>query len=79
MPIADLWSQWDRFYPRRPANPNRSFLESRIAYRIQEEAYGGLSADTQRRLILIRFQRDRCYPVEACQGLHFEGIQFKRQ
>jgi hypothetical protein len=30
-------------------------------------------------LILIRFQRDRCYPVEACQGLHFEGIQFKRQ
>jgi glucose/mannose transport system permease protein len=32
-----------------------------------------------RGLILIRFQRDRCYPVEACQGLHFEGIQFKRQ
>ncbi|CAI8820609.1 conserved protein of unknown function [Methylococcus capsulatus] len=48
--IKDLWTLWDKYFPRRPAHPNRPYLESRIAYKIQEAAYGGLSPETRRRL-----------------------------
>ena len=53
MPIKDPWVLWDRYFPRRPENPNRTYLESRIAYKIQEEVYGGLSPETRQRLIDI--------------------------
>ena len=36
--------------PARPRAPDRRDLESRIAYRIQELAYGGLKPETIRRL-----------------------------
>lgn len=42
MPMADLWALWDDHFPRRPAHPNRNYVESRLAYRIQEKAYGAL-------------------------------------
>lgn len=50
MPMADLWSLWDRYYPRRPDHPNRTHIESRIAYKLQEEAFGGLAPETKQRL-----------------------------
>lgn len=50
LPTAQLWSLWDRYFPRRPESPNRAYLESRIAYKIQEEAYGGLAPETRKRL-----------------------------
>lgn len=53
LPTPELWSLWDRYFPRRPENPNRGYLESRIAYKIQEEAYGGLSPETRNRLANI--------------------------
>lgn len=53
LPIKDLWILWDQYFPRRPARPNRSYLESRVAYKIQEAAYGGLSAATRLRLEAI--------------------------
>ena len=43
LPTTELWALWDRYYPRLPESPNRNYLESRIAYRLQEEAFGGLS------------------------------------
>ena len=49
----DLWALWDRFFPRRPDNPNRRYLESRVAYKLQEEAFGGLAESTRTRLIAI--------------------------
>ncbi len=52
-PMADLWQIWDKYFPRRPEYPNRNYVESRIAYKIQEEVFGGLSADTKRRLEAI--------------------------
>ena len=48
--IAEIWVLWDRYYPRRPENPNRGYLESRIAYKLQEETFGGLSPTTRQRL-----------------------------
>ncbi|WP_045771199.1 DUF2924 domain-containing protein [Xanthomonas albilineans] len=53
LPIADLWSVWDRYFTSRPGYPNRGFIESRIAYKIQEHAFGGLSHTTRQRLEAI--------------------------
>jgi hypothetical protein len=50
LPTADVWVLWDRYFTSRPMNPNRAFLESRIAYKLQEEAFGGLSSATRQRL-----------------------------
>lgn len=53
MPMADLWSLWDRYFPRRPDHPNRTHIESRIAYKLQEQAFGGLAPETKQRLETI--------------------------
>ncbi|MFC7422089.1 DUF2924 domain-containing protein [Iodobacter arcticus] len=50
LPSAKLWLLWDQYFPCRPENPNRSHLESRLAYKLQEQALGGLASNTQRRL-----------------------------
>jgi len=46
MSMAELWPVWDRYFPRRPDYPNRTHVESRIAYKLQEEAFGGLTPET---------------------------------
>ncbi|MBU9608216.1 DUF2924 domain-containing protein [Burkholderia multivorans] len=53
MPIAELWTVWDQYFTSRPINPNRAFVESRIAYKLQEEAFGGLAPATRQRLEAI--------------------------
>jgi hypothetical protein len=53
LPMAELWAQWDRYFERRPEHPNRTHVESRIAYKLQEEAFGGLAAETRQRLEAI--------------------------
>ena len=53
LPIAELWPVWDRYFSSRPINPNRVFIESRIAYKMQEEAFGGLAHNTRQRLEAI--------------------------
>lgn len=59
LPIKELWVLWDRYFPRRPEHPNRHYLESRVAYKIQEEAYGGLSPETRQRLINIGMKHSK--------------------
>jgi Protein of unknown function (DUF2924) len=49
-PIADLKQKWRDLFDREAPPYNRRFLESRLAYRIQELAYGGLSAEALERL-----------------------------
>jgi len=53
IPLPDLWTLWDRYFKARPEKTNRVYLESRIAYKLQEEALGGLDPDTRRRLANI--------------------------
>jgi len=53
MPMPDLWVLWDKYFPRRPGHHNRSYVESRIAYRIQEEAFGGLKPEVRHQLMRI--------------------------
>ena len=49
-PIGALKQKWRDLFEREPPPYNRRFLESRLAYRIQELAYGGLGRETLDRL-----------------------------
>lgn len=49
-PVADLKQKWRDLFDREPPPYNRRFLENRLAYRIQELAYGGLSEEILERL-----------------------------
>jgi len=53
VPVADLKRKWRDLFDREPPPYNRRFLESRLAYRIQELVYGGLSEETLERLDAI--------------------------
>ncbi|SFG41306.1 Protein of unknown function [Palleronia marisminoris] len=49
-PTHDLKKQWRDLFDSEPPPFNRRYLESRLAYRIQELTYGGLKRETVRRL-----------------------------
>ncbi len=49
-PATVLKARWRELFDTEPPAYNRRFLESRLAYRIQELAYGGLSRETLDRL-----------------------------
>jgi hypothetical protein len=49
-PTADLKQQWLELFAREAPPFNRAYLQSRLAYRIQELAHGGLKPDTVARL-----------------------------
>ena len=49
-PTPQLKEQWRQLFEGEPPAFNRRYLESRLAYRIQELAYGGLKPETERRL-----------------------------
>ncbi|MCA3438450.1 MAG: DUF2924 domain-containing protein [Rhodobacter sp.] len=56
--IRDLKAQWRSLFGAEPPPYNRRFLERRIAYRIQELAYGGLKPETIARLEALGEQID---------------------
>jgi len=57
-PTPALKEQWREIFGREPPPYNRRFLESRLAYRIQELAYGGLKPETIERLEALGEQLD---------------------
>ena len=58
LPIGELKEQWRSLFGTEPPPYNRRFLESRLAYRIQELAYGGLKPETLARLEALGEQFD---------------------
>ena len=54
----DLKVQWRDLFDTEPPPFNRRYLESRLAYRIQELAYGGLKPETVKRLEALGEQLD---------------------
>jgi len=50
MKTPELKAQWRELFDSEPPPFNRRYLESRLAYRIQELAYGGLKPETVKRL-----------------------------
>jgi hypothetical protein len=57
-PMPDLKAQWRELFETEPPPFNRRYLENRLAYRIQELAYGGLKPETLRRLQALGEQYD---------------------
>jgi len=55
---GDLKKRWRELFDTEPPPYNRRFLESRLAYRIQELAYGGLKPQTLARLEALGEQLD---------------------
>jgi Protein of unknown function (DUF2924) len=45
--MPELWKLWDQHFKERPTHPNRRHLESRLTYRLQEIAFGGLKPATR--------------------------------
>ena len=62
-PAADLQAQWRELFGKEAPPHNRSFLQSRLAYRIQELAHGGVKPETLRRLEALGEQLDGGNPV----------------
>ncbi len=58
MPTPELKNQWRDLFETEPPPYNRRFLESRLAYRIQELAFGGLKPATIERLKALGEQLD---------------------
>ena len=54
----ELKAQWRDLFDSEPPPFNRRYLESRLAYRIQELTYGGLKPETIRRLERLGEQLD---------------------
>ena len=57
-PIAMLKRQWRELYGKDAPPFSRSYITSRLAYRIQELAYGGLKPETADRLVALGEQLD---------------------
>jgi hypothetical protein len=57
-PTPELKNQWRELFESDPPAFNRRYLESRLAYRIQELAYGGLKPETVKRLEVLGEQLD---------------------
>lgn len=53
MPFADLKEKYRALYDREPPSRSRKQVIARLAYRIQEIAYGGLSLEARERLVSI--------------------------
>lgn len=50
MTVPQLKAEWEKLFAAAPPNNSRAFLEQRLAYRIQELTYGGLSKPVTRLL-----------------------------
>ncbi len=59
----ELKKQWRTLFNTEPPAFNRRFLETRLAYRIQELTYGGLKPDTVKRLEALGEQFDGGSPM----------------
>ena len=57
-PTPKLREQWRLLFGSEPPPFNRQYIESRLAYRIQELAYGGLKPETVRYLEKMGEQLD---------------------
>jgi hypothetical protein len=58
MSVKDLKAEWENLIGSAAPNNSRTFLEIRIAYRIQELTYGGPDRETRRMLDLLADEVD---------------------
>jgi len=86
MSAEELREKWKDLYGCEPPNYRSTFLVKRLAYRIQELFYGGLSDDAQRKLEQLATVDSLCIPEakkaadERVKGKGiFPGTRFIRE
>lgn len=57
--MPELWKLWDQHFPRRPSTHNRDYIQSRIAYKLQETKLGGIEPEVRKQLIAIGQSQSR--------------------
>ena len=77
--MSELWALWDRYFPHRPSHPNRKFIESRLAYKLQEMTYGAPTHAVLPGTTLLRDFVGQQYKVTVLpDGLYeFDGKNYK--
>jgi hypothetical protein len=71
MNLAELRAAWTKLVGSPPAGQSKDLLRRRLACRLQARAYGGLSAETKRRLkrLYESFARDPGFTPSPTLGL----------
>lgn len=72
--MPELKTTWRELFGTEPPPYNRRFLESRLAYRIQELAYGGLKPETIERLEALADDLDGEHPARPRRALQNRPI-----
>ena len=71
VPMDSLWALWDKHFDERPNHHHRTWLESRLAYKIQEEAFGAMSSSLKRRLEKIGEKVSSCFAIRRRRHILF--------
>jgi hypothetical protein len=74
MSTPELKEMWNDLFDAAPPAYNRRFLESRLAYRIQEIEYGGLKPDTLERLAALGDRLNASGKISVRRGNHDRPI-----
>ena len=79
--VPALKAKWRELFETEPPPYNRRFLESRLAYRIQELTYGGLSQEALERLDAIADELEGKTPKRksALQDRPIAGTRLLRE
>jgi hypothetical protein len=80
-PVAALKQKWRELFDGEPPPYNRRFLESRLGYRVQELAYGGLSPQIVARLDALADELDGKSPKRrnSLQNRPIAGTRLVRE
>lgn len=76
--LTGLRLEWRRLYGTEAPGMGRDLLRRRLAYRIQELAFGGLSSATRERLRLIE-EKERTKPAKHRDGIPATGTVLVRE
>jgi hypothetical protein len=80
MPIDKLRGRWEVLYGTPPPGNNRDYLVRRLAYRIQELAFGGLEESTRQKLREAAERADeKPAPRKRREGLPVAGTRLVRE
>lgn len=80
MKLPKLQEKWRDLYGTEPPNLSRKFIEKRLAYRIQELFYGGLSENANNKLKKHMLELQSKNPInENVQQKVLTGARFIRE
>ena len=77
MDTSELEAMWHNLFEEPPASTNKTHLIRKIAWRIQEMAYGGLSEDTQSKI--QKLQKNPEHGSKRKKGMPPVGTQLIRE